>query len=76
MKSNPLNAILWNAIPLNLMDTIDIDTPNINNQQHRLNKISEMEDYFIATAIRAPIRITSASLSLAFSWCTGLVKSY
>ena len=90
-----------------------IDTPN---QQFRLNKISEIEEYFIAeikerglmseklskyisffdyfdkslivlsvtsggvsivsfaTAIGAPIGITSASLSLAFSLCTGLVK--
>ena len=93
-----------------------IDTSNLNNQQFRLNKISEIEDYFIAeikerelmskklskyiyffdyfdkylivlsvtsggvsiasfaTVIGAPIRLTSASLSLAFSLCTGLVK--
>ena len=93
-----------------------IDTSNLNNQQLRLNKISEIEDYFIAeikqrelmtkklskyisffdyfdkslivlsvtsggvsiasfaTVIGAPIGITSASLSLAFSLCTGLVK--
>ena len=25
-----------------------IDTSNLNNQQFRLNKISEVEDYFIA----------------------------
>ena len=25
-----------------------IDTPNLNNQQCRLNKISEIENYFIA----------------------------
>ena len=25
-----------------------IDTSNLNNQQFRLNKISEIEDYFIA----------------------------
>ena len=92
------------------------DTSNLNNQQFRLNKISEIEDYFIAeikkrelmskklskyisfcdyfdkslivlsvtsggvsmasfaTVIGAPIGITSASLSLAFSLCTGLVK--
>ena len=24
-----------------------MDTPNLNNQQFRLNKISEIEDYFI-----------------------------
>ena len=93
-----------------------IDTPNLNNQQFRLNKISEIEEYFIeeikkrelvskkfsryisffdyfdkslivlsvtsggasiaffATAIGAPIGITSASFNLAFSLCTGLVK--
>ena len=93
-----------------------IDTPNLNNQQFRLNKISEIEEYFIAeikerelmrkklskyisffdyfdkslivlsetsggfsiasltTAIGVPIGITSASFSLAFSLCTGLVK--
>ena len=93
-----------------------IDTRNLNNQQFRLKKISEIEEYFIAeikerelmskklskyisffdyfdkslivlsvtsggvsiasfaTAIGAPIGITSASLSLAFSLRTGLVK--
>ena len=91
-----------------------IDTPNLNNQQFRLNKISEeyfiaeikerelmsknvskyisFFDYFdkyliflsitsggvsiasFATAIGVPIGITSASFSLAFSLCTGLVK--
>ena len=25
-----------------------IDTPNLNNQKFRLNKISEIEEYFIA----------------------------
>ena len=25
-----------------------IDTPNLNNQQFRLNKVSEIEEYFIA----------------------------
>ena len=93
-----------------------IDTPNLNNQQIRLNKIGKIEEYFIAeikerelmseklskyisffdyfdkslivlsvtsggvsiasfaTAIGAPIGITSASFSLTFSLCTGLVK--
>ena len=88
----------------------------LNNQEFRLNKISEIEDYFIveikkrellskklskyisfsyyfdkylivlsvtsggvsiasfATVIGAPMGIKSASLSLAFSLCTGLVK--
>ena len=93
-----------------------IDTPNPNNQQFRLNKISEVEKYFIAeikerelmskelskyisffdyfdktlmvlsetnsgvsiasfaTAIEAPIGITSAIFSLALSLCT-VIKS-
>ena len=93
-----------------------IDTPNLNNQQFRLNIISEIEEYFIAeikerklmskklskyiyffdyfnkflivlsaisggvsiasfaTAIGAPIGITSASFSPAISLCTGLAK--
>ena len=93
-----------------------IHTPNLNNQQFRLNKISEIEEYLraeiketelmskklskyvsffyyfdkilivlsvtsggvsiasFAKAIGAPIGITSASFSLAFSLCTGLVK--
>ena len=93
-----------------------IDTQNLNNQQFRLNKISEIEVYFIAeikerelmskklrkymsfsdyfdkslivlsvtsggvsitsfaTAIGAPIGITSASHSLTFPLRTGLVK--
>ena len=95
-----------------------IDTSNLNNKQFRLNKISEIEDYFIteikerefmskklskyisffnyfdksltvlsatsgsisiasfATVIRTPVGITSASLSLTFSLCTGLIKKY
>ena len=106
VESNSIESIEHNSI----------DTSNLNNQQFRLNKISEIEDYFIAeikerelmsntlskyvsffdyfdkslivlsvtsgcvsiasfvTVIGAPIRITSASLSFAFSLCTGLVK--
>ena len=108
-----------NSIECNSIESIEhnsIDTSNLNNQQFRLNKTSEIEDYLIAeikerelmskklrkyisffysfdkslidlsitsggvsiaslaTVIRAPIGITSASLSLAFSLCTGLVK--
>ena len=93
-----------------------VDTSNLNNQQFWLNKISNIEDYFIAeikerelmskklskyisffdyfdkslivltvtsdgvsiasfaTVIGIPVGITSASLSLAFSLCTGLIK--
>ena len=108
-----------NSIECNRIKSIEqnfIDTSDLNNKQFRLNKISEIEDYFIAeikerelmsqnlskyisffdyfdkssivlsvpsggvsiasfsAVIGAPIGITSASLSLAFSLCTGLVK--
>ena len=100
-----------NSIECNSIKSIEhnsFDTSNLNNQQFRLNKISAIEDYFIAdikerelmneklskyisffdyfdkflivllvtsgsvsiasfaTVIGAPIRITSASLSLVF----------
>ena len=107
-------------VEINSIESVEhnsIDTSSVNNQQFRLNKISEIEDYFIAeikerelmskklskyisffdyfdkclivlsetsgdvsiasfaTVTGAPIGITSASLSLAFSFCTGLVKT-
>ena len=110
-----IKSIEHNSIERNFIESID--TPNLNNRQFRLNKISEIEEYFIAeikerellskklskyisffdyfdksliflsltsggvsiasfaTAIGAPIGITSASFSLAFSLCTGLVKN-
>ena len=40
-----------NSIECNSIEPIEhnsIDTSNLNNQQFRLNKISEIEDYFIA----------------------------
>ena len=106
-------------VEINSIESIEhnfIDTSNPNNQQFRLNKISEIENYFIAEikerelmskklskylsfsdyfdkslivlsvtsggnsigsfarVIGAPIGITSATLSLAFSLCTRLVK--
>ena len=108
-----------NSIECNSIESIEhssIDTSDLNNQQFRLNKISEIEDYFIAdikerelmskklsiyffffyyfdkslivlsvtsggvsiasfaTVIGTRIGITSTSLSLGFSLCTGLVK--
>ena len=105
----------------NSIECNSIDTSNLNNQQFRLNKISEIEEYFVAeikerelmskklnkyisffdyfdkslivlsvtsgsivvasgniasfaTVTGIPIGITSASLILAFSLCTGLLK--
>ena len=113
------NFIECNSIECNSIESIEHDsvcTSNVNNQQFRLNKISEIEDYFIteikerelmsrklskyiyffdyfykslivlsvtsgglsiasfATVIGILAGITGASLSLAFSLCTGLVK--
>ena len=113
------NSIECNSIEYNSVYSIEhnsIDTSHLNNQQFRLNKINETEDYFITeikekelmskklskyisffdyfdkslivlsvtsgsisiasfpTVIGIPIGITSASLSLAFSLCNGLVK--
>ena len=110
-----MKSIECNSVECNSIESIkhsSIDTSNLNNQQFRLNKISEIEDYFTAeikerelmskklskyisffdyfdkslivltvtsggvsiASFAAPIGITSASLSLAFSLCTGLVK--
>ena len=110
-----------NSTECNSIESIEhnsIDTSNLNNEQFRLNKKSEIDNYFIAeikkkklmskklskyisffyyfdkslillsvtsggvsiasfaTVIAGPIGITSASLSLEFSLCTGLVKNY
>ena len=45
------NSIECNSIECNSIESIEdnsIDTSNLNNQQFRLNKISEAEVYFIA----------------------------
>ena len=34
--------------PIESIENISIDISNLNNQQFRLHKISEIEDYFIA----------------------------
>ena len=46
-----IKSIECNSIECNSIESIEhnfIDTPNLNNQQFRLNKISKIEDYFIA----------------------------
>ena len=45
------NSIECNSNECNSVESTEhnsIDTSNLNNQQFRLNKISEIEDYFIA----------------------------
>ena len=113
------NFIECNSTECNSIESIEHNSvciSNLNNQQFRLNKISEIEDYFITeiketelmsrklskyiyffdyfykslivlsvtsgalsiasfeTVIGILVGITSASLSLAFSLCMGLVK--
>ena len=46
-----IKSIERNSIECNSVGFIEhnfIDIPNLNNQQFRLNKISEIEEYFIA----------------------------
>ena len=46
-----IKSIECNSIECNSVEFIEhnsVDTSNPNNQQFRLNKISEVEDYFIA----------------------------
>ena len=46
-----IKSIECNSIECNSVGFIEhnfIDIPNLNNQQFRLNKISEIEEYFIA----------------------------
>ena len=46
-----IKSIECNSIECNSIESIEhnfIDTPNLNNQQFRLNKNSEIEEYFIA----------------------------
>ena len=45
-----IKCIKCNSIESNSIESIEhnsIDRSNLNNQQFRLNKISEIEDYFI-----------------------------
>ena len=49
-KMVEIKSIERNSIECNSIGSIEhnfIDTLNLNNQQFRLNKISEIEDYFI-----------------------------
>ena len=49
-KMVEINSIEFNSIKYNSIESIEhnsIDTSNLNNQQFRLNKIREIEHYFI-----------------------------
>ena len=48
IKNNSVESVEYNSTECNSIAYNFIDTSNLNNQQFRLNKISEIEDYFIA----------------------------
>ena len=53
-----IKSIECNSIECNSIESIEhnfIDTRNLNNQQFRLNKISAIENYFIAEIKEAEI---------------------
>ena len=43
-----------------------IDRPNLNNQQFRLNKISEIEEYFIAEIKKTELMSKKISKYISF----------
>ena len=43
-----INSTECDSVKFNSIENISTDTSNLNNQQFRLKKISEIEDYFIA----------------------------
>ena len=65
MKAIPLNAILLN--PLNTILAFSIDASNLNNQQFILNKISEIENYFIAEIKERELMSKKLSKYISFS---------
>ena len=65
MKAIPLNAILLN--PLNTILAFSIDASNLNNQQFILNKINEIENYFIAEIKEKELMSKKLSKYISFS---------
>ena len=71
-----IKSIECNSIECNSTESIEhnfIDTPNLNNQQFRLNKTSEIEDYFIAEIKEK--KLTSKKLSKYISFFDYFDKS-
>ena len=81
MKSIECNYIEWNYIES--IEHNSIDTSNLNNQQFSLNKISEIEDYFIAenkeielmSKKRSKGRVSIASFATAIGAPTGITSA-
>ena len=63
------NSIECNSTGCNSIESIEhnsIDTSNLNNQQFRLNKISEIEDYFIVEIKERELMSIKLSKSISF----------
>ena len=57
------------SIKCNSIESIEqnfIDTPNLNNQQFRLNKTSEIEEYFIAEIKKRELMSKKLSKNISF----------
>ena len=60
------------SIECNSIESIEhnsIDTSNLNNQHFRLNKISEIEDYFIAKIKEGELMSKKLSKYISFVDC-------
>ena len=63
VESNSIESIEKNSI----------DTSNLNNQQFRLNKLSEVEDYFIAEIKERELMSKKLSKYISFFGITSVV---
>ena len=74
IKSSQCNSIGCNSIDCNSIESIECNSiehsstgkSNLNNQQFRLNKISEIEDYFIAEIKERELMSKKLSKYLSF----------
>ena len=64
IKSTECNSIECSSIES--IEHNSIDTLNLNNQQFRLNKISEIEDYFIAEIKKRELMSKKLSKYISF----------
>ena len=63
------NSIERDSIESNSIESIEhnsTDTSNLNNQQFRLNKISEIEDYFITEIKKRELMSKKLSKYISF----------
>ena len=58
-------------VEINSIESIEhnsIDTSNLNNQQFRLNKISEIKDYFITEIKERELMSKKLNKYISFFW--------